>query len=231
MKAMRMDELARRMSALIETFLPSAALGCDIGPETGDLARELSRMRGIRFQGVEPDLKQDVEVLEGIRVLKGWAHQIPFEDGSFDVITFTGVYEHIDPQWRAQSLAEMKRVLRPGGILVGEMPNMYFPIETHSALPIQQFLPRRLGDAYVKAFDNVMMRKGGMFWFRVGVAQLIRDANRAGLTCVYLKGSNFSSKTLPPFFRVGTPILRLIPLSYDFCFVRTRPRGGATKWT
>jgi SAM-dependent methyltransferase len=220
MKTMRMNELATRMNDLIERFLPGAALACDIGPETGILARELSRMREMKFQGVEPDLEGDVEVLEGIRVSKGWAHQIPFEDGRFDVITFTGVYEHIDPERRAQSLAEMGRVLRKGGILVGEMPNMYFPIETHSALPIQQFLPRRLGDAYVRAFDNVMMPKGGMFWFRVGVAQLVRDANRAGMKCVFLKGTNFSAETLPPFFRVGTPILKLIPLSYDFCFVK-----------
>jgi len=31
--------------------------------------------------------------LKGIRVVRGWAHQIPFEDASFDVITLTGVYD------------------------------------------------------------------------------------------------------------------------------------------
>ena len=46
---------------------------------------------------------------------------LPFEDASFDVVVVAEVLEHLRLPDRA--LAEARRVLRPGGALVGSVPN------------------------------------------------------------------------------------------------------------
>lgn len=47
-------------------------------------------------------------------------HQIPFEDGSFDGVVLQAVLEHVlDP---VRAVAEVHRVLRPGGVVYAETP-------------------------------------------------------------------------------------------------------------
>ena len=47
--------------------------------------------------------------------------KMPFEDGSFDVVISTEVLEHVpDP---AHYLAEVKRVLKPGGVF--SLPSLF----------------------------------------------------------------------------------------------------------
>lgn len=64
-----------------------------------------------RFPGIEAQFSSDPVLL-------------PFEDGSFDTVLSCGVLEHVrDPD---ASLAELRRVLRPGGMLyVANLPNRY----------------------------------------------------------------------------------------------------------
>lgn len=56
---------------------------------------------------IDPDRKPDTV---------GDAHALPFENGSFNFILCTEVLEHLHSPWVA--IAEMKRVLRPGGTLI-----------------------------------------------------------------------------------------------------------------
>ncbi|WP_435022605.1 class I SAM-dependent methyltransferase (plasmid) [Tundrisphaera sp. TA3] len=51
------------------------------------------------------------------------AHDLPFEDRAFDCLTCIEVLEHIPAELRPRSLAEMHRVLRPGGRLVLRVPH------------------------------------------------------------------------------------------------------------
>lgn len=51
------------------------------------------------------------------------AESLPFEDDRFDCVTCIEVLEHIPEQLRRESLAEMRRVLRPGGRLVLRVPH------------------------------------------------------------------------------------------------------------
>jgi len=45
------------------------------------------------------------------------ADALPFEEGFFDCLFSANVFEHIPPDRRLASLGEMRRVLRPGGVL------------------------------------------------------------------------------------------------------------------
>lgn len=66
------------------------------------------------------------------RVLRGLADGLPFGDASFDVVSAFDVLEHLhEPE---PALAEIARVLKPGGVLVGATPDpLYFQgeEETH----------------------------------------------------------------------------------------------------
>jgi ubiquinone/menaquinone biosynthesis C-methylase UbiE len=48
------------------------------------------------------------------------ADRLPFADGSFDVVTVRGAIHHVNPVGRA--LSEMRRVLRPGGLVIISEP-------------------------------------------------------------------------------------------------------------
>ncbi len=60
-----------------------------------------------------------------IRLVKGSATNIPFKEKSFDKAIMTEVLEHIEDDKKA--LAEVKRILKPGGILLITVPSFNFP--------------------------------------------------------------------------------------------------------
>ena len=60
----------------------------------------------------------DVDPIEGVDMLAD-AHQIPFADESFDLITSFEVLEHLQEPWKA--VAEISRLLKPGGLFVGSV--------------------------------------------------------------------------------------------------------------
>ena len=101
-------------------------------------------------------------------------HTIPFDDQTFDGVFMNEVYEHVADEARA--LAETRRVLRPGGVLVLISPNRWFPIEGHNVsigpvtvcpAPLIPWLPERLTHDWTAARN---------YWPR----QLVRDVSNAG---------------------------------------------------
>ena len=57
------------------------------------------------------------------------SEELPFHDERFDGVLLNEVLEHVGDE-RA-TLAEIRRVLRPGGVLAVMSPNRYFPFEGH----------------------------------------------------------------------------------------------------
>jgi ubiquinone/menaquinone biosynthesis C-methylase UbiE len=57
---------------------------------------------------------------EGIAVQldEGMAYALPYADGSFDAVVSTLTFHHLTPDQQERTLAEVRRVLRPGGRLV-----------------------------------------------------------------------------------------------------------------
>jgi SAM-dependent methyltransferase len=77
----------------------------------------------------------------------------PFEDKAFDVCWSNAVIEHVgDRNEQILFLKEIKRISRRGYITT---PNKYFPIETHTRIPVLHYLPKKVFDKFL-----ALIRKG-----------------------------------------------------------------------
>jgi len=99
----------------------------DVGCGTGTLAMEVqSRVgRAGRVAGVDPGTQQIARARAKaarrhvpIEFQIGMIEQLPFPDQSFDVVFATLMMHHLPASLKRQGLAEIARVLKPGGRLV-----------------------------------------------------------------------------------------------------------------
>jgi SAM-dependent methyltransferase len=99
----------------IERFVPLAGKRVlDVGGGHGSLCRVFETERpGCRATNLEPADNMIGEVWHD--TLRAGAEAIPAGDGTYDVVTCLGVIEHLPPAIKKATLAEMHRVLKPGG--------------------------------------------------------------------------------------------------------------------
>ena len=117
----RRYKLERDQTLTVELLRVSdGELILEVGCGYGRVSRSL--LASARIQLVGLDLSEAMlrsckqELGEELTVCRADAGRLPFRDGSFDAVVCTGVLMHLPDQRRA--LAELGRVLRPGGRLV-----------------------------------------------------------------------------------------------------------------
>lgn len=115
---------------------------------------------GLDVYGVEPpekDFEGRYEIaqavlkdngLESERVTSGVGENIPFKDGSFDVVFSFQVFEHVQDPLKV--LRESWRVLKPGGILYINAPNYNTFFEGHYNVFWIPNIPKWLGRVYLR---------------------------------------------------------------------------------
>jgi demethylmenaquinone methyltransferase / 2-methoxy-6-polyprenyl-1,4-benzoquinol methylase len=154
----------RWRSAMTGRVLRADGVILDVASGTAGVALQLAQ-RGVRVVGVdltEEMLRQGHRRVvaagrgDQVGLVVGRAEQLPFPDGYFDALTFTYLLRYVrDPQ---ATLAELARVLRPGGTMAslefyvpeGGLWHPAWWAYTRLALPAGGFL------------------LGGREWFRVG---------------------------------------------------------------
>lgn len=78
---------------------------------------------GLEVYSVDPDAGAVAQVTEqGARGAIGVIESLPFESEYFDVVTASEVLEHLGSEQRSLGLAEISRVLNPGGLFIGTVP-------------------------------------------------------------------------------------------------------------
>jgi SAM-dependent methyltransferase/GT2 family glycosyltransferase len=113
----------------IDGWLDCAQLGSllDVGCNVGALLAELrTRHPALKLAGVEVNpaaLQSARQNVPGADLQQASAEDLPFADASFDCVTCIEVLEHVHEGARRQALAEMRRVLRPGGALLLQVPH------------------------------------------------------------------------------------------------------------
>jgi SAM-dependent methyltransferase len=118
------DAIYSSVISVVKQRLKSDAPNClDIGAGTGDL---LSLLRQIwpKLQARACDYHIERFALKDVPItqLDLNTHPLPYPDESFDLVTCSEVLEHVE-NYRAV-LREIRRVLKPGGLMVITTPNI-----------------------------------------------------------------------------------------------------------
>lgn len=129
--------------------------GCGVGMYVARLAPYAGKVTGLEYDfSRAAEAHQLTGRLENAGILCAAGEGLPFPSGSFDLILSHEVLEHVQDD--RQAVAEMTRLLRPGGRMVIFVPNRGYPYETHGVywrgryrfgnIPLVNYLPRRWRD-------------------------------------------------------------------------------------
>ncbi len=156
----------RRLN-LIERYVPLAGRRVlDLGCGVGEYVRAFSRRGGTAY-GIDIATARLAEARRRDRahpergsaagLLAAAGETLPFGNESMDVIVLNEVIEHVADERR--TLAEVARVLAPGGTCVIYAPNRLYPFETHGIyigrrylfgnIPLVNWLPGPIRDRLV----------------------------------------------------------------------------------
>lgn len=166
--------------ALLDVGLPSQRM-LDLGTGTGLLAREFAR-RGAIVSGTDIAAGQieqarQLALKENLKVdfRVAPAERCPFDDRSFHVVTASQCWLYFDVD---AATAEVKRVLKPGGVLVTThfswLPRLD-PVARASEQLVLKFNPQWTGKDWAGVIPSVPewscdhFEVAGMFWFDVAV--------------------------------------------------------------
>lgn len=158
----QLDDALRRLgAALPESITRVLEVGCSTGFKTFALQH---RFPDADIVGVDPDA-------DGIALARGMAarldqtrfprtptfteavgEDLPVDDASVDLIVCITTIEHVGNV--DECLAEMARVLRPGGVLYLEAPNYLWPYEPHVRALMPPLCPKPLLRALVRLQGN-----------------------------------------------------------------------------
>ncbi|HEX5144199.1 MAG TPA: class I SAM-dependent methyltransferase [Mycobacterium sp.] len=125
------DVLTRvtRMNRSYDTLIRQAELGdgmrvLEIGCGTGNvLLRARKVNRNIELVGIDPDPRALARArrksvgIDGLSFDEGYVQNLPYPDGAFDRVLSSAMFHHLPDDVKRSGLAEVFRVLRPGGRL------------------------------------------------------------------------------------------------------------------
>ncbi|GAB4325271.1 MAG: hypothetical protein Kow0074_18840 [Candidatus Zixiibacteriota bacterium] len=153
-------EKASKVVAVLSDYLGDRtrdAVIVDVGCSTGIMTRHFAQFFG-RMIGLDND---SVGVVNGARLaaeagigtdrlqfLGGDGCAMPLRDNSVDGVICNQVYEHVDDQ--TGLMAEIYRILKPGGVCYFGCGTRHVLIEGHYKLPFLSWIPHWLADRYMR---------------------------------------------------------------------------------
>ncbi len=139
----------KHVTAYLQQFVPADAAVLDLAAGYADFSANVTARRKVAFD-LNPALPQLVP--SGVEAVVGDATDLSvFADATFDAVFASNFLEHLDHDAVDRCLAEVRRVLRPGGRLLLVQPNFrlapgaYFDDYTHRTI----FTDRSLADLLV----------------------------------------------------------------------------------
>jgi SAM-dependent methyltransferase len=198
-------------------------LGCNCGYGTAVIGRESKSVVGIDVsdQAIAEAVSRHQSENVTFRVVDG--KRLPFEDGTFDLVTSLQVIEHINDL--GSYLSEVGRVLSGGGIAVFTTPNAVLRLDPGmppwNPFHVREFTPDELKATLTPWFGTVQV--AGLF----GIAELHETELRRLLAS--REGARKRAAARSPSLRMRAAVRRLLRGTQAGVVVR-RLRDEAKKW-
>jgi 2-polyprenyl-3-methyl-5-hydroxy-6-metoxy-1,4-benzoquinol methylase len=154
-------------------------------------------LAGLGFQVTGFDFRQYPYRVPNFKFVQGDILEMPFEKGAFDAVTCVSTIEHIgigfysDPKDVLSSdtkgMQEIKRVLRPGGLLILTVPFGKSFINNQQRIYDQHGLDKLLAGFSVnkiKYFKNTQAVNGNNYWEEIRHDQAESLCYTSGTECV-----------------------------------------------
>ncbi len=240
------DEVGRRKKAakivmVLSHFLGRSELAgltaLDIGCSTGFVAEALHRA-GAKVTGLdidEPGLARARERFGSeIQFLNASGDEIPMPAESIDIVVFNHIYEHVVDADAV--MTEIRRVLRPDGVVYLGLGNRLGIIEPHYKLPFLSWLPKPTAHRYARLTGKAS-NYYETFRTRRGLKKMCTGLRIWDYTYTVLTDSReFAADDMVPARLSSAPpiVWRLVaPVIPTFIWVGTpgsrQPTGPATK--
>jgi ubiquinone/menaquinone biosynthesis C-methylase UbiE len=149
----------------------------DLGCGTGSMLELLTR-RDQRVVGLDlrPEgLRKMRRKLPEVWLLQAEATNLPLMDGAFDAVLALDILEHVDDQ---RLLAEVQRVLRPGGLAIISVPAMpwLWSYRDEAAGHLRRYTQRRL----ISVLDGAQLRVQELRYYQFVLFPLVMAARLFG---------------------------------------------------
>jgi SAM-dependent methyltransferase len=156
-----------RRARLVRPLLPAHAghlvdFGCGNGAQTFRFLDRFEQVTGVDMVAAELDAftaeSRRLGLEARVRTVLTDGGPLPLAAGCADVVTSFTVLEHVGDERAA--LRELRRVLKPDGLLILTVPNRWWLFETHGAnlpllpwnrVPLVSWWPKRLHDRWARA--------------------------------------------------------------------------------
>jgi SAM-dependent methyltransferase len=201
---------------ILKPFLAAARLRVlDGGCGAGEYVLAMATRHGVDAFGLEHSADKVRQALSHPslkdRVRQGDLEAMPFPDADFDVALLNEVLEHVPDERKV--LTEVRRVLRPDGLLVVFSPNRWFPFESHGVVsktsgrmlppyvPLIPYLPLSVGRRFFRYWAR-------NYWHRELRNLLVAAGFRIESTGYVWQTFENISGTQPAAMRLAAPILR-----------------------
>lgn len=120
----------------------------DIGAGTGYISQYFAQKNDVTAL----DVVEQIKVKDRkFKFVKNDTKKLPFENGTFDIVIFNHVVEHLD--FQEEYMNEINRVLKDDGICYFATPNRFFIKEVHYKVYFLHYLN-------TKTFHNLMRKRG-----------------------------------------------------------------------
>jgi SAM-dependent methyltransferase len=134
--------------------VPSLKRWLDFGCGSGRVARHFSDPE-ISLTGIDVDaraVRWCARYLPGTFLVTDPLPPTPFADASFDLIYSVSVFTHLDAEPQFAWLAELRRLLRPGGVLIASTHSPELLYNRPDALPDDRLQLERTGFLFLRGF-------------------------------------------------------------------------------
>ena len=159
----------KREAAAVQKLFPEGGRLLDVGTASGFFLKEFDGLDQWQVEGVEPSAVSTRYANErfGLNVRQGYLNEQSYAADSFDVVTSLDAFNcHRAPN---EDLAEIHRILKPGGYFAVEIPGQSYRLLTGSG-PLCRLL-----------FGVSLRLNAGVNFYFYTTKSLVTMAERAGL--------------------------------------------------